>query len=199
MLFSHNVLKPSQYDILVIVHFYLQIDVISTDRSLKPGHTVNYVSSFVNFCGIADVLGLTFKRPLNFEYKSGQWVRIACLELGSSEYHPFTLTSAPHEENLSLHIRAVGPWTMNMRKTYDSNNRNGKPFPKVGINPLLHNHYFLHLQKRELLKTLWKKEKMLVSSIFSFLHNVFYSSQHKLQFLSQNYFVVCKCFEFRLV
>ena len=80
---------------------------------------------------IPDVLGLTFKRPLDFEYKSGQWVRISCLELGSGEYHPFTLTSAPHEEYLSLHIRAVGPWTMNMRKTYDVNNRGGKPFPKV--------------------------------------------------------------------
>ena len=80
-----------------------------------------------------DVLGLTFKRPLNFEYKSGQWVRIACLELGKSEYHPFTLSSAPHEENLSLHIRAVGPWTMNIRKTYDANNRDGKPFPKVHL------------------------------------------------------------------
>lgn len=79
----------------------------------------------------SDVLGLTFKRPLNFEYKSGQWVRIACLELGEGEYHPFTLTSAPHEEHLSLHIRAVGPWTMNMRKTYDINNRDGKPFPKL--------------------------------------------------------------------
>ncbi|XP_053406292.1 dual oxidase 2-like [Mercenaria mercenaria] len=79
----------------------------------------------------SDVLGLTFKRPLNFEYKSGQWVRIACIELGEGEYHPFTLTSAPHEEHLSLHIRAVGPWTMNMRKTYDINNRDGKPFPKL--------------------------------------------------------------------
>lgn len=79
----------------------------------------------------SDVLGLTFKRPLNFEYKSGQWVRIACLELGEGEYHPFTLTSAPHEEHLSLHIRAVGPWTMNMRKIYDRNNRDDKPFPKV--------------------------------------------------------------------
>ncbi|KAL4227430.1 hypothetical protein ACF0H5_012874 [Mactra antiquata] len=77
------------------------------------------------------VLGLTFKRPLNFEYRSGQWVRIACLELGESEYHPFTLTSAPHEEHLSLHIRAVGPWTMNIRQTYDINNRGGRPYPKL--------------------------------------------------------------------
>lgn len=74
---------------------------------------------------------LTFKRPLNFEYKSGQWVRIACPKIGENEYHPFTLTSAPHEEHLSLHIRALGPWTTNLRKTYDLNNRGDKPFPMV--------------------------------------------------------------------
>ena len=39
---------------------------------------------------------------------------------------------------------------------------------------------------------------MLVASIFSFSHNDFYFSQHKFQFLSRNYFAVCKCFEFGL-
>ena len=48
-------------------------------------------------------------------------MRIACLSLGDSEYHPFTLTSAPHEDFLSLHIRAVGPWTSNLRRAYDAN------------------------------------------------------------------------------
>uniref|UniRef100_A0A8C9STW7 NAD(P)H oxidase (H2O2-forming) n=1 Tax=Scleropages formosus TaxID=113540 RepID=A0A8C9STW7_SCLFO len=64
------------------------------------------------------VVYLEFKRPQEFVYRSGQWVRIACLELGTSEYHPFTLTSAPHEETLSLHIRAVGPWTSHLRETF---------------------------------------------------------------------------------
>ncbi|MGH0132261.1 UNVERIFIED_CONTAM: hypothetical protein FKN15_051089 [Acipenser sinensis] len=64
------------------------------------------------------VTHLEFKRPQDFEYKSGQWVRIACLVLGTDEYHPFTLTSAPHEDRLSLHIRAVGPWTTKLRETY---------------------------------------------------------------------------------
>ncbi|KAL4613374.1 dual oxidase 1-like [Arapaima gigas] len=64
------------------------------------------------------VVYLKFKRPQGFMYRSGQWVRIACLELGTSEYHPFTLTSAPHEETLSLHIRAVGPWTSRLRETF---------------------------------------------------------------------------------
>ncbi|CAO2579085.1 Dual oxidase 2 [Lemmus lemmus] len=61
---------------------------------------------------------LQFQRPQAFEYKSGQWVRIACLGLGTNEYHPFTLTSAPHEDTLSLHIRAVGPWTTRLREIY---------------------------------------------------------------------------------
>ncbi|OWK09505.1 hypothetical protein Celaphus_00006147 [Cervus elaphus hippelaphus] len=64
------------------------------------------------------VTHLEFQRPQGFEYKSGQWVRIACLALGTNEYHPFTLTSAPHEETLSLHIRAVGPWTTRLREIY---------------------------------------------------------------------------------
>ncbi|XP_037690014.1 dual oxidase 2 [Choloepus didactylus] len=64
------------------------------------------------------VTHLQFQRPQGFEYKSGQWVRIACLALGTTEYHPFTLTSAPHEDTLSLHIRAVGPWTTRLREIY---------------------------------------------------------------------------------
>ncbi|XP_030621162.1 dual oxidase 1 [Chanos chanos] len=73
---------------------------------------------------------LEFKRPQGFVYRSGQWVRVACLALGTDEYHPFTLTSAPHEENLSLHIRAVGPWTSKLREVYAPNNFEGA-YPKL--------------------------------------------------------------------
>ncbi|XP_077067339.1 dual oxidase 1 [Siphateles boraxobius] len=66
----------------------------------------------------SDVTYLEFKRPQGFVYRSGQWVRIACLALGTDEYHPFTLTSAPHEETLSLHIRVAGPWTSKLREAY---------------------------------------------------------------------------------
>ena len=76
----------------------------------------------------SEVTNLQFKRPSGFEYRSGQWVRIACIPQGAGEYHPFTLTSAPHEDTLSLHIRAVGPWTMNLRRTYDIKE---SPLPKV--------------------------------------------------------------------
>ncbi|XP_058397475.1 LOW QUALITY PROTEIN: dual oxidase 2 [Diceros bicornis minor] len=78
------------------------------------------------------VTHLQFQRPQGFEYKSGQWVRIACLALGTNEYHPFTLTSAPHEDTLSLHIRAVGPWTTRLREIYSSPKGDGYTiYPKL--------------------------------------------------------------------
>ncbi|XP_013365767.1 PREDICTED: dual oxidase 1 isoform X2 [Chinchilla lanigera] len=78
------------------------------------------------------VTHLRFQRPQGFEYKSGQWVQIACLALGTTEYHPFTLTSAPHEDTLSLHIRAVGPWTIRLREIYAPPTGDGSAkYPKV--------------------------------------------------------------------
>ena len=44
-----------------------------------------------------------------------------------------------------------------------------------------------------------EKEKMLVTSIFSFSHNVFYPLQSNFLFFRHIYFVVCKCFNFGLV
>ncbi|XP_004408752.1 PREDICTED: dual oxidase 1 [Odobenus rosmarus divergens] len=78
------------------------------------------------------VTHLQFQRPQGFEYKSGQWVRIACLALGTTEYHPFTLTSAPHEDTLSLHIRAAGPWTTRLREIYSPPTGDGcAKYPKL--------------------------------------------------------------------
>ena len=53
--------------------------------------------------------------------------------------------------------------------------------------------------ERGLLETLWEKEKMLVSSIFSFSHNVFYPSQNIFQNFNHISIFVCKRFQFRQV
>ena len=50
-----------------------------------------------------------------------------------------------------------------------------------------------------LLKTLWEKQKMLVTSIFSFTKNVFYSTKDEFHRLESIYFVVCKCYLFKPV
>ena len=50
--------------------------------------------------------------------------------------------------------------------------------------------------KEAFFKTLREKEKMLVTSIFSFFHNVFYSIKHRNYPLYYIYFTVCKCIQF---
>ena len=57
---------------------------------------------------------------------------------------------------------------------------------------------FQELKERGPLKT-WEEKKMLVTSIFFISHNVFYPSQNELQFFSNIYFVVCKCFQIGMV
>ncbi|XP_064081195.1 dual oxidase 2-like isoform X2 [Macrobrachium nipponense] len=66
----------------------------------------------------SNVILLKIRRPANFSYKSGQWVRIASLGISEYEYHPFTLSSSPHEKDLTVHIRAVGPWTYKIKSVY---------------------------------------------------------------------------------
>ena len=79
------------------------------------------------------VIGIYFKRPISFDYKAGQWIKIASSAQNPGEFHSFTISSAPHEDYLSLHIRAVGPWTYNFRDHYNPDYLNGKPYPKVFI------------------------------------------------------------------
>ncbi|BFY98360.1 hypothetical protein BsWGS_01400 [Bradybaena similaris] len=125
----HRLVQPPLwpwYFIGPVVLFTLdKLVSVSRNKVLLPVHKARLLPS--------GVIQLVFKRPLSFDYHSGQWVRIACPELGKGEYHPFTLTSAPHEEHLSLHIRAVGPWTSNLRKLFDSNKLTTTPLPRYQI------------------------------------------------------------------
>jgi len=38
-------------------------------------------------------------------------LRLSVPNISKNNYHPFTITSSPQDDHLSLHIRAVGPWT----------------------------------------------------------------------------------------
>jgi len=67
----------------------------------------------------SDVIKVKFYRPPNMKVLSGQWIRFTCTTIEPEEYHSFTLTSAPHEDFLSVHIKAVGPWTWKLRNTFD--------------------------------------------------------------------------------
>mmetsp|Transcript_2823 Transcript_2823/g.9559 ORF Transcript_2823/g.9559 Transcript_2823/m.9559 type:complete len:387 (-) Transcript_2823:114-1274(-) len=59
-----------------------------------------------------DVIKIAFPRPENFEYEAGQYVFLArATAMGGIEWHPFTLSSSPEEEDITVHIRAYNNWT----------------------------------------------------------------------------------------
>ncbi|XP_046846021.1 NADPH oxidase 5-like [Xenia sp. Carnegie-2017] len=63
------------------------------------------------------VTHLVITRPPNFNFKPGDYVHINIPEIASNEWHPFTISSSPEQEDvLWVHVRGVGTWT---KKLYD--------------------------------------------------------------------------------
>ena len=57
---------------------------------------------------------LRFVKP-SFSYKAGQWLYLNVPELSRFQWHPFTISSAPDDPYISVHIRQVGDWTQCVR------------------------------------------------------------------------------------
>lgn len=56
------------------------------------------------------VLEIQFYKP-SLKYLSGQYIFLQCPDISRWQWHPFTVTSAPEETILSVHIRLEGDWT----------------------------------------------------------------------------------------
>ena len=72
-------------------------------------------------------------------------------------------------------------------------------YSKVSPNVLILYHTiqtFKDPEKEAFLHSLWEKEKMVVTSIFFFSHNVFFPIKDKSLHFSYIYFFVCKPFHF---
>lgn len=46
-----------------------------------------------------------------FSYRAGQYCFLCFPDVSHIQYHPFAFSSAPHEEEVTIHIREVGDWT----------------------------------------------------------------------------------------
>lgn len=53
--------------------------------------------------------------------RAGQYIFLCCPEVSIWQYHPFTLTSAPEEDYISVHIRMTGNFTKALGKTLGCN------------------------------------------------------------------------------
>ena len=79
---------------------------------------------------------------------------------------------------------------------------NDSNFPQtstIKFNPFPNNPWSLCVCHTNLLKTLQEKEKLLVTSNFSFSHSVFYHFGELCTIFIKSQIVVCKLFQFRRV
>ncbi|KAL0826666.1 hypothetical protein Bca101_050343 [Brassica carinata] len=65
-----------------------------------------------------NVIVLHMSKPTSFEYKSGQYIFVQCPAVSKFEWHPFSITSSPGDDYLSIHIRQLGDWTEGIKKAF---------------------------------------------------------------------------------
>jgi len=91
---------------------YLIERLLRVNRSRKP-------VVLLSFTDMKQVFSLEFAKVGVFadEYHDGQYIHIKCPHVSALEWHPFTISSAPDEPSVSLHIRdcGEGSWTRQVR------------------------------------------------------------------------------------
>ncbi|KAG5106424.1 hypothetical protein JHK82_043394 [Glycine max] len=65
-----------------------------------------------------NVLALYMTKPQGFKYESGMYLFVKCPDISTFEWHPFSITSAPGDDYLSVHIRTLGDWTTELKNTF---------------------------------------------------------------------------------
>jgi NADPH oxidase len=81
-------------------------------REIRSRH-ITYISKVIQHP--SNVMELQIKKEKTTT-RAGQYIFISCPEVSYFQWHPFTLTSAPEEDYISVHIRVAGDFTTALSK-----------------------------------------------------------------------------------
>ncbi|XP_024518421.1 respiratory burst oxidase homolog protein A isoform X2 [Selaginella moellendorffii] len=87
-----------------------------TFSGLRAGYSTVQILKAAIYPG--NVLSLDMTKPPGFKYQSGMYIFIKCPSISPFEWHPFSITSAPSDDFVSVHIRISGDWTGEMGKIF---------------------------------------------------------------------------------
>jgi predicted ferric reductase len=82
-------------------------------RLRRRGLSARIVSSKALRSGVTR---LEVERPADFQFGAGDYVFVRHPGVARHEWHPFTISSAPERDHLTLHVRALGNWTHELRR-----------------------------------------------------------------------------------
>ncbi|KAL9672554.1 hypothetical protein QQ045_028805 [Rhodiola kirilowii] len=106
--------KTTWMYILVPVLLYASERTITSFRD--HNHPVGIIKAII-YTG--NVLALYMTKPPGFKYKSGMYIFVKCPDISNFEWHPFSITSAPGDDFLSVHIRTLGDWTTELKNRFE--------------------------------------------------------------------------------
>ncbi|KAI5320026.1 hypothetical protein L3X38_039734 [Prunus dulcis] len=87
------------------------------ERSVRTCRSQHYSVKILKVLVLpGNVISLIMSKPPGFKYKSGQYIFLQCPTISPFEWHPFSITSAPGDDHLSVHIRTVGDWTKELKR-----------------------------------------------------------------------------------
>ncbi|KAL5581133.1 hypothetical protein UlMin_013575 [Ulmus minor] len=106
--------KTTWMYIMVPVLFYVteRASTLINERN----HRVGVIKAII-YTG--NVLALYMSKPPGFKYRSGMYLFVKCPDISSFEWHPFSITSAPGDDYLSVHIRTLGDWTEELKNRFE--------------------------------------------------------------------------------
>ncbi|KAI9084739.1 hypothetical protein K1719_033145 [Acacia pycnantha] len=85
-------------------------------RALRSGYQSVKISKVAVYPG--NVLALYMSKPQGFKYMSGQYLFLNCSDVSPFQWHPFSITSAPGDDHVSVHIRTLGDWTSQLKAVF---------------------------------------------------------------------------------
>ncbi|PIN26099.1 Ferric reductase, NADH/NADPH oxidase [Handroanthus impetiginosus] len=104
------------------------------ERSFRTCRSQHYAVKILKVCVLpGEVFSLIVAKPNGFKYNSGQYIYLQCPAIHPFEWHPFSLTSAPGDNYLSVHIRTVGDWTQELKEVLAEDNICHTSQPKLLI------------------------------------------------------------------
>ncbi|CAH0477337.1 unnamed protein product [Peronospora belbahrii] len=76
-------------------------------------------------------VALFMEKPRRFVYRPGMYMFINCPLISLHEWHPFTISSAPKDNYVSVHIRACGDWTQALARVISNCHERKVLYPDV--------------------------------------------------------------------
>ncbi|KAJ0391426.1 hypothetical protein ATCC90586_011011 [Pythium insidiosum] len=78
-----------------------------------------------------NTVAVFMEKPRRFVYRPGMYLFINCPSISSHEWHPFTISSAPGDNYVSIHMRKAGDWTGAFHQLIADCHANRKEYPDV--------------------------------------------------------------------